>query len=66
MASLSDLSLRDRIWYHRHSFRRVEPLVPSLEYLRLALDDDTCDCDPGSPPTPPGRRRGARATTFSS
>jgi D-proline reductase (dithiol) PrdB len=37
MASLSDLSLRDRIWYHRYSFRRVEPLVATR--LRRPLVD---------------------------
>jgi D-proline reductase (dithiol) PrdB len=37
MASLSDLSLRDRIWYHRYSFRRVEPLLASR--LRLPMTD---------------------------
>jgi hypothetical protein len=37
MASLSDLSLRDRIWYHRYSFRRVEPLVTTR--LRRPLAD---------------------------
>jgi D-proline reductase (dithiol) PrdB len=37
MASLSDLSLRDRIWYHRYAFRRVEPLVATR--LRRPLAD---------------------------
>ncbi len=42
MADLSDLSLRDRLWYHTYRFRRVEPLPwvesgPPLSGSRVAL-----------------------------
>lgn len=42
MASLSDLSLKDRFWYHRYSFRQVAPLTWSplrapLHEARIAL-----------------------------
>jgi len=41
MATLSDLSLKDRLWYHRYRFRRVEPLPwqppgPTLSRARVA------------------------------
>lgn len=42
MASLSDLSLRDRIWYHAYSFRRAQTgplavLAPQPGEARIAL-----------------------------
>lgn len=42
MATVSDLSLRDRIWYYRYRFRRVDPLPwqgtgPPLEEARVAV-----------------------------
>ena len=41
MATLSDLSLKDRLWYHRYRFRRVQPLPwqaqgPALERCKVA------------------------------
>jgi D-proline reductase (dithiol) PrdB len=36
MATLSDLSLKDRLWYHRYRFRRVEPLPWQAQGLPLA------------------------------
>jgi D-proline reductase (dithiol) PrdB len=41
MAKLSDLSLKDRLWYHSYRFRRVEPLPwqphgPPLGECRVA------------------------------
>lgn len=42
MADLSDLSLRDRLWYHTYRFRRVDPLPwveggPPVSRSRVAL-----------------------------
>jgi D-proline reductase (dithiol) PrdB len=41
MATVSDLSLKDRLWYHRYRFRRVDPLPwqaqgPAPEQCRVA------------------------------
>jgi D-proline reductase (dithiol) PrdB len=42
MAKVSDLSLGERIWYHRYRFRQVDPLpwspsAPPLEEARVAV-----------------------------
>lgn len=42
MATVSDLGLKDRLWYHRYKFRKVEPLPwapagPSLSDSRVAV-----------------------------
>lgn len=42
MAKVSDLSLKDRFWYHRYRFRRVDPLPwappgPSLSEATVGL-----------------------------
>jgi D-proline reductase (dithiol) PrdB len=42
VATLSDLSLKDRLWYHGYRFRRVDPLPwqasgPSLSQARVAV-----------------------------
>lgn len=42
MANLSDMRLRDRLWYHRYKFRKVDPLPwapqgPPLNRARVAM-----------------------------
>lgn len=42
MANVSDMRLRDRLWYHRYKFRKVEPLPwaqtgPSLAESTVAI-----------------------------
>ena len=42
MAKVSDLSLKDRLWYHRYRFRKVDPLPwtsegPPLAEARVAV-----------------------------
>ncbi len=42
MATVSDLSIKDRIWYYRYRFRRVDPLPwsetgPPMEEARVAV-----------------------------
>ena len=42
MAKVSDLSLKDRLWYHRYRFRKVDPLPwtsegPPLTGARVAV-----------------------------
>lgn len=55
MAKVSDLSLRDRIWYHRYRFRKVDPLPwasqgPSLERASVAVITSAGVHGPEDPP----------------
>ncbi len=55
MADLSDLSLRDRLWFHRYRFRSVEPLTLAplarpLGESRLAIVTSTALHQPHDPP----------------
>ena len=55
MATVSDLSLKDRIWYHRYTFRRVDPLPwaapgPPLAESRVGVVTSAGVHLPGDPP----------------
>jgi len=55
MATVSDLSLRDRLWYLRYRFRRVDPLPwtgagPSLQDARVGIVTSAGIHLPDAPP----------------
>ena len=55
MATVSDLSLKDRLWYHRYAFRRVDPLPwaphgPPLNECRVGVVTSAGVHLPGDPP----------------
>jgi D-proline reductase (dithiol) PrdB len=55
MANVSDLSLKDRLWYHRYRFRRVDPLPwteegPPVSQARVAVVTSAGIHLPGDPP----------------
>ena len=55
MAKVSDMSLRNRLWYHRYRFRRIDPLPwasggPPLERARVAVITSAGVHSPKDPP----------------
>ena len=55
MAKISDLSLKDRLWYHRYRFRRVDPLPwaqggPPTREAKVAVVTSAGVHEPKSPP----------------
>jgi D-proline reductase (dithiol) PrdB len=55
MAKVSDMSLRNRLWYHRYRFRRIDPLPwasrgPRLERARVAVITSAGVHSPEDPP----------------